>query len=102
VVARGERRGGREATWWAAAIRVVFNLEPGARSTMPDGEEALSGARGLWPRRRRKEESGRKEGVASSPRVTPASLMARSSSGADNDDRCVTATAKARATTRAC
>jgi hypothetical protein len=50
--------GGREATWWAAAIKVVFNLEPGARSTMPDGEEALSGARGVWPRRRREEERG--------------------------------------------
>jgi hypothetical protein len=104
----GKEEGGEgEAVGWAAAVRVVFNPEPGARLAMPDCEGALSGACGLRPRRRshratrppqREEERGRKEGVDGSPRVTPASLMARSSGDADVDDRQATTTVKARAT----
>jgi hypothetical protein len=52
AVARGERRGGREAAGWTTAIRVVFNPELGAWPAMPDDEEALSEVCSLWPRLR--------------------------------------------------
>lgn len=92
--ARGKERGREgEAAGWTAAVSVVFNLESVARSTMPDGEGALFGARGPRPRRRshrasrprqREKERG-KEGVGGSPWGHAGELY-----GTDVDDRRVT------------